>query len=81
MWAAGWDASDSGSFLLPHFPSQSVLPRGEGNGRAEEGSLARSPVQPGLGTLPKAPETMLGMEAGLARGRPGEGHEQCPLHS
>lgn len=63
----GWDASDSGSFLLACFPTQPLLPRGEGNGRAEEGGLARPSVQPGLGTLPKAPKTMLGMEAGLGQ--------------
>ena len=81
VWAGAWDASDSGSFLLPHFLTQPVLPRGEGNGRAEEGCLARPPVQPGLGTLPKAPETMPGTKAGLARGGPGERRELCPPHS
>lgn len=64
VWAGGWDASDSGSFLLACFPTQPFLPRGEGNGRAEEGGLTRPSVQPGLGTLPKAPKTMPGMEAG-----------------
>lgn len=69
----GWDASDSGTFLLLRFCTQPSRPRGEGNGRAQEVCLARPPVQPGLGTLPKAPETMPGMEAGLAGGRPREG--------
>lgn len=73
VWAGGWDARDSGTFLLLHFPIQPSLPRGEGNGRAQEGCVAKPSVQPGLGTLPEAPETMPGMEAGLARGRPREG--------
>lgn len=30
--------------------------------------MARPPVQLSLGTLPGVPKTMLGMEAGLARG-------------
>lgn len=83
VWAGGLDARDFdlGSFLLVHFSAQLLLPRGEGNGRAEEVGLARPPVQPGLGTLPKAPETMPGMEAGLARGGPGEGQKQSPIHS
>lgn len=84
VWAGGWDASDSGTFLLLYFPTtQPSLPRGEGNGRAQEGHVAKPSVQPGLGTLPEAPETMPGMEAGLAIGRPQGGGRSCvqSIHS
>lgn len=60
---------------MPVIQEVSPLPlphtRGEGNGRAEEGCLAQSWVQPGLGTLPGVPNTMPTKGPSWARGGPG----------
>lgn len=53
-----------------HSPHTTSPPKGRGEW---EGCLARSPVQPGLGTLPEAPETMLGMKAARPGAGPGRG--------
>lgn len=81
VWAGGWGASDSGSFLLLHFPTHPPSQGEKGrDGRAEEGCLARPPVQPGLGTLPE--ELRQCGAWGLAWPEVARrGQEQCPLHS
>ena len=63
----------------PPVPHTTLPPKGRGEWKGREGCLARPPVQPGLGTLPEAPETMRGMEAGLARG--GGGTSAHSIHS
>lgn len=62
----------------PPVPHTTLPPKGRGEWKGREGCLARPPVQPGLGTLPEAPETMRGMEAGLARGGLEEGAGPVP---
>ena len=64
---------DLSPFLTLQTPHTALPLKREGNGRGEEGYLARPPVQLSLGTLPGVPKTMPGMEAGLARGKPGRG--------
>lgn len=73
VWAGGMGDQWFRKLPSPPLPHTALPLKGEGNGRGEEAHLARPPVQLSLGTLPGVPKTMPGMEAGLARVKPGRG--------
>lgn len=64
----------------PPLPHTAGPPKGRGEREGRGGLFGQAPSAASLGTLPKAPGTMLGMKAAWPE-RARERHARCPLHS
>lgn len=78
----GWGTGGQGFGTLPSppLPHTAGPPEGRGEWEGRGGLFGQAPGSASLGTLPEAPETMLGVKAAWPE-RAWERHERCPLHS